>query len=99
VKYQSPTSSTHQYLSDGGLVNPVPVTLCRALGADVVIAVNLHKNVIIKTVPENKAFENKVLSNLWPSVSVPLPKTIQDTASSVTEYVSLITIHIVYRSS
>ncbi len=27
---------------DGGLVNPVPVSVCRALGADVVIAVNLN---------------------------------------------------------
>jgi NTE family protein len=29
-------------LVDGGLVNPVPVSLCRALGADVVIAVDLN---------------------------------------------------------
>src|SRR5258708_22138926 len=26
---------------DGGLVNPVPVSMCRALGADIVIAVDL----------------------------------------------------------
>ena len=30
------------WLVDGALVNPVPVSLCRALGADVVIAVNLN---------------------------------------------------------
>ncbi|MCX7946793.1 MAG: patatin-like phospholipase family protein [Hydrogenophilus sp.] len=30
-----------RWLVDGGLVNPVPVSLCRALGADVVIAVDL----------------------------------------------------------
>jgi NTE family protein len=29
------------WLLDGGLVDPVPVTLCRVLGADIVIAVNL----------------------------------------------------------
>jgi NTE family protein len=29
------------WLLDGGLVDPVPVTLCRLLGADIVIAVNL----------------------------------------------------------
>ena len=29
-------------LVDGGLVNPVPVSLCRALGADIVIAVDLN---------------------------------------------------------
>lgn len=30
-----------RWLFDGALVNPVPVTVCRALGADVVIGVNL----------------------------------------------------------
>ncbi len=36
------------WLVDGGLVNPVPVTMCRALGADVVIAVELNSDVIRK---------------------------------------------------
>ena len=31
-----------RWLVDGGLVNPVPVSLCRAMGADVVIAVNVN---------------------------------------------------------
>jgi len=31
-----------RWLVDGALVNPVPVSVCRALGADVVIAVNLN---------------------------------------------------------
>ncbi|MCD8339974.1 MAG: patatin-like phospholipase family protein [Burkholderiales bacterium] len=31
---------------DGGIVNPVPVSLCRALGADIVIAVNLNSDLI-----------------------------------------------------
>lgn len=31
-----------RWLVDGALVNPVPVSLCRALGADVVIGVNLN---------------------------------------------------------
>lgn len=30
------------WLVDGGLVNPVPVSLCRAMGAELVIAVNLN---------------------------------------------------------
>ena len=30
-----------RWLFDGALVNPIPVTVCRALGADIVIAVNL----------------------------------------------------------
>ena len=36
----------HRWLVDGGLVNPVPVSTCRALGADIVIAVNLNSDVI-----------------------------------------------------
>lgn len=36
----------NRWLVDGGLVNPVPVTLCRALGADKVIAVNLNADII-----------------------------------------------------
>ncbi len=35
-----------QWLIDGGLVNPVPVSICRALGADTVIAVNLNHNLL-----------------------------------------------------
>src|SRR5699024_3691140 len=35
-----------QWLLDGGLVNPVPVSVCRALGADVVIAVNLNGQLV-----------------------------------------------------
>ena len=37
-------------LVDGGLVNPVPVTLCRALGADLVIAVNLNAEIVGKLI-------------------------------------------------
>jgi NTE family protein len=35
-----------QLLLDGGLVNPVPVSLARAMGGDVVIAVNLNGDLI-----------------------------------------------------
>jgi NTE family protein len=35
-----------RWLGDGGLVNPVPVSVCRALGADVIIAVNLNGDII-----------------------------------------------------
>lgn len=33
-----------RWLADGALVNPVPVSVCRALGADVVVAVNLAED-------------------------------------------------------
>jgi NTE family protein len=38
----TPVPYGDRWLVDGGLVNPVPVSLCRALGADVIIAVNLN---------------------------------------------------------
>jgi NTE family protein len=38
----------NRWLVDGGLVNPVPVSVCRALGADIVIAVNLNGNIVGK---------------------------------------------------
>jgi len=35
-----------RWLVDGGLVNPVPVSVCHALGADLVIAVNLNSGIV-----------------------------------------------------
>ncbi|RYF13949.1 MAG: patatin-like phospholipase RssA [Comamonadaceae bacterium] len=42
----SPVALDERLLVDGGLVNPVPVSLCRALGADIVIAVDLNWDLI-----------------------------------------------------
>ncbi|MEA1922399.1 MAG: patatin-like phospholipase family protein [Pseudomonadota bacterium] len=44
----------NKWLVDGGLVNPVPVSVCRALGADIVIAVNLNGDLIGKHVQKSK---------------------------------------------
>ncbi|MFO7603935.1 MAG: patatin-like phospholipase RssA [Gammaproteobacteria bacterium] len=44
----SPWHYRERWLADGGLVNPVPISLCRALGADQVIAINLNSNLISK---------------------------------------------------
>jgi len=38
----------HRWLVDGGLVNPVPITTAHALGADMVIAVNLNSDIVGK---------------------------------------------------
>jgi NTE family protein len=37
-----------RWLFDGALVNPIPVTVCRALGADFVIAVNLVSDIMFR---------------------------------------------------
>ena len=42
----SPVIRDDDMLVDGGLVNPVPVSLCRAMGADVIIAVDLSTDVL-----------------------------------------------------
>jgi len=41
-----PVEIDGRFLFDGGMVNPVPVSATRALGADVVIAVNLNADVM-----------------------------------------------------
>jgi NTE family protein len=41
----SPTQVDGRWVVDGGLVNPVPVSVCRAMGADFIIAVNLNSDI------------------------------------------------------
>ena len=57
-----------RWLVDGGLVNPVPVSVCHALGADIVIAVNVNAGIVGKrnnARPEAVSLEDKgVLSNI-----------------------------------
>lgn len=42
----TPATREKQLLVDGGLVNPVPVSLSRAMGAEFVIAVNLNGDIV-----------------------------------------------------
>lgn len=42
----SPMRIDGKWLVDGGLSNPVPVSVCRALGADIIIAVNLNGDLL-----------------------------------------------------
>ena len=53
----APTWHAGRWLIDGGVVNPVPVSLCRALGADVVVAVDLSRSVtnVAKRAPTRSA--------------------------------------------
>jgi len=61
----SPAKVGGRWLVDGGLVNPVPVSVCRALGADVIIAVNLNGDLL------GRRFENTAGSVPAPVPSVP----------------------------
>lgn len=42
----TPVQRDGNWLVDGGLVNPVPVSLCRAMDADIVIAVDLNADLL-----------------------------------------------------
>jgi len=54
-----PVRINNRWLIDGALVNPIPVSVCRALGARIVIAVNLNWDFFGKgtVVPDQDAFE------------------------------------------
>lgn len=54
-----PVKIKNRWLVDGALVNPIPVSVCRALGARIVIAVNLNWDFYGKgtVVPDQDAFE------------------------------------------
>lgn len=52
-----PVKYRDSWMLDGGLVNPVPVSPCRALGAEVVIAVNLNAQLVGAHLPRASAQE------------------------------------------
>ena len=57
----SPVKVAGRWLMDGALVNPIPVSAARALGARVVIAVNLHAEIFGRgTVIQNLGLEEEV---------------------------------------
>ena len=47
----TPAQREGRLLVDGGLVNPVPVSLARAMGADIVIAVDLNWDLVTRRLP------------------------------------------------
>jgi len=63
--------SQKRWLVDGGLVNPVPVSVCKALGADIVIAVNLNGDLIGRhyNAPEQSSAPVKVVKAGGPLVN------------------------------
>jgi len=61
----SPVEREGRHLVDGGLVNPVPVSLCRALGAEVVIAVDLGSDLVGKHLRGRKKAQEKAAEPGW----------------------------------
>ena len=57
-----------RWLFDGGVVNPVPVNLCRSFDPDFVLAVNLNGNIIQRhfNVPPNESGDSDINENMTP---------------------------------
>lgn len=60
-----PVAHDNGWLVDGGLVNPVPVSICRALGADMVIAVNLNTDLLGKHFTERQGGADDDFLSHW----------------------------------
>lgn len=73
------------WLVDGGLVNPVPVSVCRALGAEVVIAVNLNDSLVGRHFPKSKGIKSGdfPLAGLLPKSKDPGPTMFDTMAGSL----------------
>tara|TARA_R110000868_G_scaffold127937_5_gene335840 strand:- start:1104 stop:2111 length:1008 start_codon:yes stop_codon:yes gene_type:complete len=54
-----PVCIDNRWLVDGGVVNPVPVNLCRALGADIVFAINLSADFRPQSLLQNQLEHEK----------------------------------------
>ncbi len=81
----TPFKMHEQWLVDGGLSNPVPVSLCRAMGADVVIAVNLNGEIVGKHFRDDDASTESTTetdvqqgSALWDRVSSQLKTSLSN---------------------
>ncbi len=83
----SPVKINEKWLVDGGLSNPVPVSTCRALGADLIIAVNLNGDLLgrrFASEPPPEAtmpypLPNEILAGLLKQ----LPPVLRDQASQI----------------
>ena len=72
-----PIRNQGRWMVDGALVNPVPVSVCRALGADIVIAVNLNGDIL------GKHFENKPITKTEGAIIGTLIGTVKEYSSSL----------------
>jgi NTE family protein len=83
----APVLSDGMVLVDGGLVNPVPVSLARAMGADVLIAVDLGSDILgrhLRASPPGEAmggFVSDWMRKLQQDLGAPLPANQTDEPS------------------
>lgn len=75
----SPTKIDGRWLSDGGLVNPVPVSVCRAMGAEFIIAVNLNEDLLGRRL----VIEPEVVSDEDKKAKPGKPESLMDLITSI----------------
>jgi len=69
------------WLIDGGLVDPVPISLARALGADIVIAVDLNANLV------GHRFDDVEVPATAPTVPQAIPDWLKTAVGPILEHV------------
>ncbi len=60
----APFNYNEKWLIDGGVVNPIPVSLCKKLGADIIIAVNLNSDIAGKHLKKNQSIDNSIIGKI-----------------------------------
>ncbi len=83
----SPTAQDDDgaWLIDGGLVNPVPVSLARALGADIVIAVDLNSELVGRRLVDDDAGARSAI--IAPAVPSQAPQWLTDIVNPILQRV------------
>jgi NTE family protein len=62
-----PVQRDGRYLVDGSVVNPIPVSLCRAMGADIVLAVDLGSDLVGRYVRDSELTQTgNFMSRVFP---------------------------------
>ena len=85
----SPARIGGEWLVDGGLSNPVPVSVCRALGADLIIAVNLNGDLLGRRFEEQPdlppSAPTRIPNDFLNRVFSPLPAPLRDQAAQIAQ--------------
>jgi NTE family protein len=85
----SPAKIDEKWLVDGGLSNPVPVSVCRALGADVIIAVNLNGDLLgrrfASELPSDATLPPQVSNEFLAGVLKQLPPVLGEQATQIVQ--------------
>jgi NTE family protein len=85
----SPAKIDAKWLVDGGLSNPVPVSVCQALGADVIIAVNLNSDLLGRRFasehPADTTLGPQIPNEFIAGVLKQLPPVLRDQASQIVQ--------------